>query len=177
MSSWFNSSRRARRIASLANLAEPETERITTMAPKGLPRERFSPPPRYDPSVFGRQRPLRSGCRRPSPPVEITLHGAKQSLAPATGAGPNGGSTIHCSRRTFTGRLPRASDRFTPAQTRSPETRMDGQARHAILITGSAPLAPTWRRRRLGPAGRTGLLSWGRARRWRRRLPPQRRPV
>lgn len=76
-----------------------------------------------------------SGCCRPPPPSEITLHGAKQSLAPATDAGPNGGSPIQWSRRTFTGRSPRASDRFTPTQTRSPETRMDGRARHAILIS------------------------------------------
>ena len=32
MSSWFSSSWRARRIASPSNLAEPATERITTVA-------------------------------------------------------------------------------------------------------------------------------------------------
>lgn len=67
------------------------------------------------------------------------------------------------------GRSPGASVRCIPTQTRSPETRMDGQAGHASRCrpriwsgkTGPKPPAPLWRRRRLAPEDRKGLLSWG----------------
>jgi len=45
--------------------------------------------------------------------------------------------------RTFSGRSPRANDRLTPTQTCSPETRMDGQARHDTLTALPSQTSPS----------------------------------
>ena len=45
--------------------------------------------------------------------------------------------------RVFSGRSPRASDRLTPTQTCSPETRMDGQARHDTLTALPSQTSPS----------------------------------